>query len=45
MKMTFVLKIFDAFDTAILCRSNDFGVITISGLRNERAIWRRSRWK
>ena len=32
-----------AFDSAILWRSNDFGVITISGLRKDRAIWRRSR--
>ena len=30
------------FETARLCRSSDFGVMTISGLRNSRIIWRRS---
>ena len=32
-------------DTARLLRSIDFGVITISGLRNSRLSWRRSAWK
>src|SRR5574337_1691300 len=32
-------------DVASLWRSSDFGVITISGLRCLRTIWRRSRWK
>jgi len=27
------------------CRSRFFGLITTSGLRNERCSWRRSRWK
>ena len=32
-------------ETACLWRSRLFGVITISGLRKLRRIWRRSRWK
>ena len=32
-------------DTASLCRSSDFGVNTISGLRKLRCNWRRSAWK
>ena len=32
-------------ETASLLRSSDFGVMTISGLRNVRTICRRSRWK
>ncbi len=32
-------------DTASLCRSRLFGLITISGRRNGRSICRRSRWK
>ena len=32
-------------DTALLWRSSDFGVSTISGLRKSRCICRRSAWK
>ena len=32
-------------EAASFLRSSDFGVITTSGLRNGRSIWRRSRWK
>ena len=32
-------------ETHSLWRSSDFGVITISGLRKMRRIWRRSAWK
>ena len=32
-------------DTQSLCRSNDFGVNTISGLRLADSAWRRSTWK
>ena len=32
-------------EDASFLRSSDFGVITMSGLRNGRSIWRRSRWK
>src|SRR5712692_1991761 len=34
-----------AFDRAVPSRSNDFGVITTSGLPCDRRAWRRRRWK